>query len=364
MEHNPHMVFPTPVEGVEALRPYKTAPLPCPVDLHLAGNEGLSPPMALLEALNQHGVSLLRRYPSLKELEAAIAARIGVSPAQVLVTAGADEALDRACRAMLCPGRSIVLPEPTFVMLPQYARLARAEQVRVPWPEGPFPINDTMAAITPQTAAIAVVSPNNPTGAVATAEDLQLLSASAPHAMLMVDLAYTEFADVDLTPHALALPNAVVFRTLSKAWGFAGLRVGYAVGPANMIGWMRATGSPYSVSGPSIALAMAHLAQHDDLVADFIAQIRRERAALEAQLTRLDARPLQSQGNYVYARPPGGSLAFRDALAHHGIGVRAWPGDPVLGDGVRITCPGNAAHFERLQSAIDDVLKHADTGGA
>lgn len=344
--------------GVEYLKPYKTPPLPYPVDLLLAGNEGAAPPQELLAAAAELPASLLQRYPAPKPFEALLAARLGVDPACVLVTAGADEALDRACRAMLTPQRTVIMPEPTFVMLPAYAALARARAVCVPWPSGPYPTDQVIDAVDESTAAIVVVSPNNPTGAVATAEDLVRLSKAAPHAMIIVDLAYTEFADKDLTSEVLALPNAVAFRTLSKAWGIAGLRVGYAVGPARLIGWMRATGSPYSVSALSLAIAANHLERNQDRVASFIARIQQERAELEALLDSLGARPLRSQGNFVYCRPPQGSLALRDGLCKHGIAVRAWPGHPVLHDGVRITCPGNPTDFQRLTDAIKDVLQN------
>ena len=103
-----------------------------------------------------------------------------------------------------------------------------------------------------ETSVIAVVSPNNPTGGVISSQDLRRLSEGAPQAILMVDLAYVEFANKDLTPVALELPNAVVFRTFSKARGLAGLRVGYALGPARWLNVLRSVGLPYPVSAPAL----------------------------------------------------------------------------------------------------------------
>src|SRR5581483_5290507 len=130
--------------------------------------------------------------------------------------------------------------------------------------------------VTLQTAAIVVCSPNNPTGAVATAQDLERLAEGAPGRLLMVDLAYTEFADEDLTQAALRLPSAVVFRTLSKAWGLAGLRVGYAAGHARLIGWMRSAGAPYAISSVSIALAEARLQHGEARMKKFVKTVRGE----------------------------------------------------------------------------------------
>ncbi len=228
----------------------------------------------------------------------------------------------------------------------------------MPWPAGPFPVEQVEAAITPATAAVAVVSPNNPTGAIATPDDLRRLSAAAPHALLLVDLAYGEFADVDLTEVALSLPNAVVFRTLSKAWGLAGLRVGYVAGPAAVIDWLRAAGNPYAISGPSIAIATHRLAEGQAEVDAFVRRVRVERVELAAHLAHLGGEPLESQANFVLTRLPD-ALWARDALAGLGIAVRAWPGHASLGRVVRITCPGDETQFSRLLGALQAALRPA-----
>ncbi|TNF33344.1 MAG: histidinol-phosphate aminotransferase family protein, partial [Deltaproteobacteria bacterium] len=247
---------PTPSPAVAGLTAYKVPKHGAPIDLVLSGNEGIAPPAALLNGLAAADPEILRRYPSAAPLEAALAERFDVDPAQVVVTAGGDDALERTFRAFLAPGREVVLSAPTFVMLNKYAVLVGATQVQIPWLGGAFPTEAVAAAVTADTGAICVVSPNNPTGAVATADDLRRLSAAAPHAVLIVDLAYGEMADEDLTAAALALPNAVVFRTFSKAWGLAGARLGYAIGPSALVGWLRAAGNPYAVSGPSVALGL------------------------------------------------------------------------------------------------------------
>lgn len=334
---------------------YRVPRHPAPVDLHLDGNEGAVPPPDLLDALAARGPDAFRRYPDAAPLAARIAARLGLAAEQVMVTAGADEAIERLCRAVLAPGRALVLPVPSFEMIERYARIAGGELVAVPWPGGAFPRAAVLEAIAPETALIAVVSPNNPTGAVASAEDLRALSAAAPQAVLLVDLAYGEFADEDLTPAALALPNAVVTRTFSKAWGLAGLRVGYAAGPAEIVGWMRAAGGPYAVASASLALAEAWLERADGEVARFVARVRGERERLAARLARLGARPEPSQANFAFARFRDARFV-RDALAGLGIAVRHFAGRPGLEDALRITCPGNDAARERLERALDAAL--------
>jgi histidinol-phosphate aminotransferase len=326
-----------------------------PVDLFLNGNEGIGPPPDLLRSVLASGVETVRRYPDGVPLERQLAGMLGVSPSRVVVTAGADDALARILRAVLAPGREMVLPVPTFEMLDRYARLAGGEVVEVLWGAGPLPVDDILSATTERTSLIVVVSPNSPMGQAATPEDLTRLSEARPDALLLVDLAYVDFAEVDLTSHALSLSNAVITRTLSKAWGLAGLRVGYAAGPEAVIDWLRAAGQPYSVSSLSLAVAAERLATGTADVTRFIAAVQEERGALVRRLLDLGVDAFPSQGNFVFARFED-PIWVRDAMAGLGIAVRAFPGKRLIEDGMRITLPGNAADFERLVHGFESVL--------
>jgi histidinol-phosphate aminotransferase len=340
--------------GLGEIEPYVSAPLSPKIELKLDGNEGLLPDGRLLEALARLGPDVLRRYPNAKPLEVMLARQWSVEPEQLIVTAGADEALDRTCRAVLAPGRQIILPSPTFEMLPRYARLAGAEIVSVPWPNGSFPTELILREITERTAAIAIVSPNNPTGAVASSSDLRSVAAAAQHALVIVDLAYADFADEDLTACTFNLPNAVAIRSLSKSWGLAGLRVGYAAGPARIIRWLRAAGSPYSVSGPSLAVAMEWLEKGGSAVRDYVKRIRTERSVLAEVLHDLGAQVSPSQANFVLARFANAERICQE-LAARGIAVRRFANVFDLADAVRITCPGNEPDFHRLTATLLEV---------
>lgn len=321
--------------------------------MKLDGNEGQLLAPNLMDALNTFDASLLRRYPSTRDLESQIAKRFNVAPAQVLVTAGADDGLLRMCRAYLSPTRNLVLPVPTFEMIERFAQWCFAHIRPVTWEGGAYPVDEVVEKVTASTGLVAVVSPNNPTGSVISADALRELSARTPDCMLMVDCAYAEFADDDITQTALSLPNAVVFRTLSKALGLAGLRVGFAIGPAEVIGTLRAAGMPYPVSAPSIALASEGLKNRMQS-APYIERVKYERNALTQQLNELGFNALSSQGNFVFARVDN-ALWWRDALAGLGIGVRAWPNTPNLNDAIRITCPGDETEFEQLTQAVKTI---------
>jgi len=342
-----------------AIAPYAPQILAGPMSLKLDANEGPAPPPSLLEAVRDVGAELLRRYPSARRLEAVLAERLEVGAESVVVTAGVDDGLERAARVALCAGREAILAVPTFEMLERYVRSSGADVAAITWLEGGLPVDAMIRAATPRTSFVAVVSPNNPTGLAATAADLARLSEAAPVALLAVDLAYAEFADEDLTRAVLALPNAVVFRTFSKALGLAGLRVGYAAGPRALVDLLRAAGHPYAVSSVSLAIAEARVRGGLDDVARYVERVRGERARLEDLLRRLGASASRSQGNFAFAR-------FADArrvhgeLGRRGVSVRSFSGTPLISDCLRITVPGDAAEFERLTTALEEILGGAE----
>lgn len=348
---------------MEALRPasrvagttaYRVPRHPAPVDLDLRGNEGAVPDPALLGALS--GTAVLRRYPDPAPLQARLAARFGLPRDRVLVTAGGDDALDRLCRAVLEPGRSLVLPTPGFEMTRRYATLAGASVVEVPWPGAAFPTEAVLAATVPGVGLVALTSPNNPTGAVVPWEDAERICRAAARvgAVVLVDLAYVEFADDDPTSAALQHDNVVVVRTVSKAWGLAGLRVGCALGPAPVLAWMAAAGAPYAVSAPSLALADAALRRGDTALEAFVASVRRGRTALAEVLHGAGCTVVPSEANFVFARSERAAW-IADGLAGLGIGVRTFPGVPGLTDALRVAVPPTPQGLRRLLAGLQSV---------
>jgi histidinol-phosphate aminotransferase len=301
---------------------------------------------------------VLRRYPDAGPVEAALAERVGVNPERVIVTAGADEALDRICRAYSDPERSVVLPEPTFDMLERFAALAGAPLVRVPWITDAFPIGELLARVDDRTGVVMVVSPNNPTGAVASRDDVQRIAAAAPQALVLIDQAYVEYADDDLSPVVLDLANVVVVRTMSKAWGLAGCRVGYAVGSPSVIAVLRAAGGPFPVAGPSLALALYQLNHGDASLRAHVTRVREERAALRDLLATRGADVRTSQANFVFADFGERAAFIREGLRARGILVRDFPGRTGGGleTSLRITLPGDPVDFARLTAALEALL--------
>ncbi|HVH67230.1 MAG TPA: histidinol-phosphate transaminase [Gemmatimonadales bacterium] len=324
--------------------------------LRLDSNEGPPPPRALLAHLADADPDLLRRYRDAGALEAALATRFGVGTERVIVTSGADEAIDRACRAFLDRGRTLLLPEPTFELFERFAALAGGTTQPVSWPAGPFPGDAFLERLDARTAMIAVVSPNNPTGAVAGAADVRRLASAAPDALLLLDHAYVEYGDHDLTPALLDLPNVLVVRTFSKAWGLAGCRVGYAIGSPYVVSVLRAAGGPYPVGSPSIALALYQLEHGEPALRAHVLRVREERATLAAWLAARGLAPLASQANFVLANFGTRAALVYDGLASLGVLVRDFPLRAGLETALRFTLPGDPAQFQRLCSALETVL--------
>lgn len=351
MSERPLLVVPNPV--VAGLEPYSPNRPPAAIDLFLDANEAPTAPEGLPGALA--AAASLHRYPSAAGLEARLAADLGVDPAAVLVTAGADDALERAIRAVCTPGCRAILTRPSFAMLPRYARLAGAEVVELEWWREEWPVDEALAEAGERTAVVAVVSPNNPTGAVISRAAFERLADALPRTLVLLDHAYVEFAAEDLTAVALERPNVLVFRTFSKARGAAGLRVGWVAGDPRVVRWLRSVGQPYSVSAASLAAADWLLDHRPELRPGHLEAVRDQRSRLAALLRGLGGEPLPSHGNFVLARLPD-AVAVRDALAALGIAVRAFAGGGELDGWLRITVPGDEAILSRFERALRAAL--------
>ena len=354
MRDVPLKVRPNPV--VAGLAPYSPGRPVAELDLILDANESLAPAPSLASAAAGVGGPPLNRYPSTAAVEARIAADLLLDAAAVLVTAGADDALERAIRAVCAPGRHAVLTTPSFEMLGRYARLAGAEVTELAWWRDEWPVDAALEVATGvDLAVVAVVSPNNPTGAVISEGSLRRLAEALPETLILLDHAYAEFADADLTQAALTRANVVVFRTFSKAWGAAGLRVGYAAGDSRVVGWMRCVGQPYAVSAPSLATVERLLETDPAPPRARVQAVRQHREELATLLPGLGASVLPSQGNFVLARFPDAGWV-RAALAALGISVRAFAGKPLLDGWLRLTVPDDPDAFRRLVDALRAAL--------
>ncbi len=322
--------------------------------LDLSRNEGDRPSADVLGRLGDRLPDLLRDYLEPSGLEADLAALLGVDPNRVLVTTGGDDALDRVFRAFVRSGRKVAYPVPTFEMIPAFARMAGARIQEIPHGWGVLPLDELALATDEETDLVAVISPDNPTGTAATTDQLVALADGLPgDVTFLVDQAYVEFGDEDPSAALLEFPNVVLVRTLSKAWGLAGLRVGYAVSTSERIAAMRNVGGPYPVSSLGLEVARLRLATGRARMEAFVAETRDRRSVLMDMFRGLGGDPVPSQANFVTARLPRPSWVAA-GLQAQGIRVRSFPHLP---EHVRITVPRSAEELERLNEAVKVLIQ-------
>ena len=341
------MSFPIPAACVADAVPYRTSPSEHPVTMRLHASEGPPPPRALLEAMFARARGVVNHYPDSQALGALLAERHGLEPDRLLVTAGADEAIDRICRAYLEPGRNLVLADPGFEMIGKCGALVGASLLPYRWMEERFPAEEIRRKIDARTGVVAVITPHNPTGLAMSEADLRAVAESSRGKLLLVDLAYADFADVDLTGVALEYEHVVAVRTLSKAWGLAGLRIGYACGHPELISRLRAAGGPYAMSSLSLWLAERWLRTGGPFKRAYVAAVKQRRVRIANLLRDAGAEVWPSQANFVFARIANAGV-LREALAARGIVVRGFPGHPLLGGCLRIGCPPDEESMERF----------------
>jgi HAD superfamily hydrolase (TIGR01548 family) len=344
-----------PVPALEKLSRYSVGRPAFETDLVLDFNESLEPLPVSGDAPNVPDAHL---YPWTDRLRALLAERLEIDTDRLIVTCGADDALERAVRSVCCPGRRAVMMQPTYGMPRRYATLSGVEIATVPWWSGPFPVEAVCEAAGEEASMLFLVSPNNPTGSVLTAEEFTEVVERLPKTLIVHDQAYREFTDpeYDLTRTALEQPNVVLIRTFSKAWGGAGLRAGYAVGDARVMDWMWRVGQPFPVSRLTLEVLEPVVASGADPSRDRIDRVRDERERLRGLLVELGAEALPSQASFVAARFADAPWV-RTAMAALGIAIRGFPGRSELDEWLRTTLPGDDAHYQRLADGFRTVLR-------
>lgn len=300
------------------------------------------------DVLEQISSGTLTRYPEREPVEARLADYLGLLPEQVTLTNGVDEAIHVLFETFLDSGNELLLPVPTYTMYEIYASATDAQTVTVMAGDDlNFPFNQLVAAITPRTKIIAVANPNSPSGSAATREQLLELARRAPQAILLVDEAYFHFHGETVMDLIGTVPNLVVARTFSKAYGLAGLRLGLLAGSVEIIHWIRRVLSPYSVN--SIALACLPAAIRDESYLHwYISEVLGGRTEFEAALDALKVRRWTSRANFVLVDIGPQHAEFVRRMRGAGVLVRDRSTDPGCEGRVRITIGTR----EQMASAI------------
>lgn len=319
----------------------------------LSSNENPFPPLPGVLDVVQQAAGVLNRYPDMGStaLIEALSGRYGVPTDHIAVGTGSVAVLQQVIQSTVEAGDEIVYAWRSFEAYPIVATVGGGRSVRVPvTADGRHDLPAMAAAITPNTRLVLVCSPNNPTGPAVTADELRDFLARVPSDVLVVlDEAYREFVRDPRVPDGLDVyrehHNVCVLRTFSKAYGLAGLRVGYAIAHPPLSSALRATAVPFGVSGIAQAAAVASLAAEAELlerVEQLVAERQRVRDALVEQGWPIP----ETQANFVWFPLGEASADFAEMCQAGGLVVR-----PFQGDGVRVTIGERPANDRLLEVA-------------
>lgn len=349
------LMHPAPRARVRAMKEYHP-PLGSRDGLRLDFNENtLACSPAVSEVLGRISAGELTRYPERESVEAIVAAHLGLAPAQVALTNGVDEAIHVLFEAFLDEGDELLLPVPTYTMYEVYASATDARVVAVQAGDDlQFPFEKLLASVTPSTKIIAIANPNSPSGTMATREQILELARLAPQAVILVDEAYFHFCGETVMDLIGTLPNLIVARTFSKAYGLAGLRVGVLAGPADLMHWIRRVLSPYSVN--SVALACLPAALDDTAYLDwYVGEVLAARDDFENALKSAQVRYWPSRANFILVDiGPHHKEFVRHMLADRVL-VRDRSNDPGCEGRVRITI-GTREQMQRAVLVLNQAL--------
>lgn len=310
----------------------------------------------VLETLGRVSRAELTMYPERGHVERIAAAHLVLKPEQVLLTNGVDEAIHVLCQTYLGQADEMLLPVPTYSMYAVYASGTDAKLVEVQAGEDfRFPLEALLAKITPATKLIAIANPNSPTGQAVRREDLLRILEAAPQAAVLIDEAYFHFHGQTVMDLVGRVPNLIVARTFSKAYGLAGLRLGVLAAAEEQMQWLRRVISPYSVN--SLALACLPAALEDQTYIDwYVSEVLAARTEFTATLDKLGVRYWPSQANFVLTYIGPKHAEFSKTMRERGVLVRDRSADPGCDGCVRITI-GTREHTAQGLKAMEQSLK-------
>jgi histidinol-phosphate aminotransferase len=329
-----------------------------PEIIKLASNENPLGPSPLAVAAARSALGRVHRYPESDAplLRAALARQLGVDADEVVVGNGSNELLELLVRTFCTGQQRVVFAEPSFVVY-RLACLAHGVPFTEVALDGYTHDLPAMArAVGPGTRLVFIANPNNPTGTYVGRKALcAFLEAVPPDVFVVLDEAYGEYADASDYAGGLELrsqhPRTIVVRTFSKIYGLAGLRLGYAVMPRELAGYVNRVRSPFNVGSVAQAAGIAALQDHEH-----VARSRRlnlaEKAFVQRGLEALGLRVLPSQANFLLVDVARPAVNVYEALLTHGVIVRALPPLPTM---LRISL-GTRAENERCLAALQAVL--------
>ncbi len=298
----------------------------------------------------------LATYPEYTEAREEIADYFGVPEDQMLFTNGTDEAIQVLMNTYVDDGDDVIILRPSYAMYRFYAEVAGASVRDLDYRPHTlqFPLDELLDAIQPDTRAVLISNPNNPTGAAVTLDGIEKILRRAQNAAVLIDEAYYEFCGITALRHVEVYPNLFVSRTFSKVFGMAAMRFGCVFSQASNIASMHKCQSPYSVNTLATLAARAAV-QDTTYITRYVTEVLAARELLYVGLEKLSVPYWESHGNFVLANFGERAIEVRDKLRDRGILVRdrsyEYPG------AVRITV-GTRDQIHRVLEDLQEIASH------
>jgi histidinol-phosphate aminotransferase len=325
----------------------------------LSSNENPYPPSPkVLESL-VNAIFDINRYPeSEAELKSLLAQKCGLNRENFVIGNGSNEIIETSLRAMRFKGRTqVVTSEPSFAFYPIASSIYGFETVFVPHDSLHINLRHVTDRLNDRTRVVFLCNPNNPTGTMFDEESfVRFLNSLPPEILVVVDEAYAEFSDNPRFPQSLKYVNdypLLVLRTFSKAYGLAGLRIGYGIGEGSLISFIERTKQPFSVNMMALTAAKAALADERHL-SKVLDNLRKGKAFLYDSLNDLGLELSPTEANFILAKVGPEAEAVTKRLFEKKIVIR-WLGGYGLAEYVRVTV-GTMAENKRLIDALKRIV--------
>ena len=341
-------------KALQGYRPYIPGEQPPDGEgwVKLNTNESPLPPSPkVLQAIRAAATDDLRLYPSTTAAPArkAIAKHFGLDPSHVLVGNGGDDLIELCFRAFAGAGEEVAFPTPTYPLFEPLCRIHEAVASTHPT-ELPWELPPSLGADPARLKFI--VNPNSPTGALFDRPVVEAVVA-ASSGVVVIDEAYVDFAPHSCLPLLERYDNVLLLRTFSKSYGLAGMRIGFALGPSDLIEDLHSVKDSYNVDRLAIVAAVAAIEdeEHHKKVVD---EVVRNRSTLGDSLERMGFELVPSSSNFVFVKPPKPAAGVVGALRERKILVRHYDREPIAG-WIRITV-GTREQHEKLLGALKEIL--------
>ncbi|PIU21370.1 MAG: histidinol-phosphate transaminase [Candidatus Diapherotrites archaeon CG08_land_8_20_14_0_20_34_12] len=323
--------------------------------LKLDFNENTLGPSEKVRNLINLDSSVLNTYPNYLGLKEKIAEYAKTKPENIVLTNGSDEGIDLAMRCFVNKGKEVIIPTPSYKLFYNYAQFSGAKIKKILYnPDLSFPTKEILRKITNKTKIVVICNPNSPTGTLTFLSDIKKIAKKSENLVILVDEAYFEFSGLSAVSLLKKFPNIITLRTFSKAFGLAGLRIGYMIANKEIAQQINKAKSPYSVN--LIAVKSAFLALGDlGYVKSYAKEINKNKKLLGKFLEKRKVKYYKSSANFILVNFGLSKTFVKNKLLEKNILVRDVSSNPLLENCLRITI-GTKKQMNFLMKDLNIIL--------